>query len=178
MNRHIFGFILFSLIVGVSAIIYNFFFAPLAAIQPVYVFENQTQPRNYFHSEKFKRPGKTNAEVVQAVFDQNTSQMDVDLFLDRKNNSMDEVAVRLDFFVKDGIKTRFLASEEILLPQFDFDNESTESVTLSYEWLNDLESVENLYVVPQTIRNADSYSETTPRFDKANAMPVTVVNKD
>lgn len=180
MNKHTFGFILFSFIVGTSAIIYGFFFAPSATIQPVFVFENQTEPRKSCRKERYKKVEirDVKAKVLQAVFNQNTNQLDMNLSLDRKNYSINDIVVWLDFFVKDGKKTRFLASENVILDQFNFDDELTNNVNVSFEWLNELESVENLYVVPQTLGNYDKYNETTPRFDKSNATSVTVANKD
>lgn len=181
MNKHTFGFLLFSFIVGTSAIIYGFFFAPSPLVHPVYVFENQPEPRKSCRKERFKQieGGDVRAKVLQAVLNQNTNQLDMNFSLDSKNNLMNEISVRLDFFVKDGKKTRFLASENVTLDHdFNVDYESTSTVNLSIDWLKDLKSVENLYVVPQTQRNFEKYNETTPRFDKANATPVTVANED
>lgn len=178
MNKHIFGFILFSLIVGTSAFIYGFFFTPLATIQPVSVFEVRTEKRKSCRKETYSRVerGEVTAKVVQAVFNSNTNQLDMDLFLERKNSSTDNVAVRLHFFVKDGAKTRYLATEKVdLTPDFNLDDKATHSITSSYEWLDNLKSRENLYVVPQTIGNTER--EFTPVFDEAKATSVIILSR-
>lgn len=181
MNRHIFGFIFFSLIVGTSAIVYGFFFAPLATIQPVFVFESQPEKRKSCRRERFERieRSEVKAKVVQAVLDQNTNQLDMDIFLKRINGSNDEVTVWLSFFTKDGAKTRYLTTEKVfLMPEFSIDDTSINNLNLSYDWLDDVKSRENLYVVPQTIKGAENYEKFTPSFDEANALPVTVVPND
>lgn len=178
MNKHIFGFILFSLIVGTSAIIYGFFVAPFVPIQPIQVFENQPEKRKSCRKEIYSRveSGKVNAKVVQAVFNQNTNQLDMDLFLERKNNSTDNVAVWLEFFVKEGAKTRYLATEKVnLTPDFNLDDKATHSITSSYEWLDNLKSRENLYVVPQTFGNTQR--GFTPVFDEAKATSVIILSR-
>ncbi|MDQ3179569.1 MAG: hypothetical protein M3Q33_03515 [Acidobacteriota bacterium] len=178
MKKHIFGFMLFSLIVGTSAFIYGFFFAPLTAIQPVYVFENQPEKRKSCRKETYSRVERptVNAKVVQAVFNQNTNQVDMDLFLERKNNSTDDIAVWLEFFVKEGAKTRYLATEKVnLTPDFNLDDKATHSITSSYEWLDNLESRENLYVVPRT--NGNTERGFTPIFDEAKATSVITLSR-
>jgi hypothetical protein len=177
MNKHIFGFILFSLIVGTSAFIYGFFFTPLATIQPVYVFENQPEKRKSCRKETYSRVERAtvNAKVVQAVFNLNTNQLDMDLFLEGKDNSIDDVTVRLHFYVKDGAKTRYLRTEKVLLTPND---KMIHSITESYDWLSDLKSRGNLYVVPQTFVGIERDQALRLSFDEANAMPITVIGKD
>jgi len=174
MNKHIFGFILFSLIVGTSAFIYGFFYSPLAAIQPVYVFENRPEKRKSCRKETYSRVERAtvNAKVVQAVFNSNTNELDMDLILEGNNNLTEQANVRLHFFAKDGAKTRYLKTEKVILTPSD---KILHSITESYEWLDDLKSRPNLYVVPQTIGEGESYQRFTPRFDEINAMAITLV---
>ncbi|MDQ3088773.1 MAG: hypothetical protein M3Q78_09260 [Acidobacteriota bacterium] len=177
MNKHIFGFILFSLIVGTSAFIYGFFYSPLAAIQPVYVFENRPEKRKSCRKETYSRVERAtvNAKVVQAVFNSNTNELDMDLFLDLNNRLTEEATVKFHFFAKDGAETRYLKTEKVILTPND---KMTYSITKSYGWLNNLKSRGNLYVVPQTIGDGESYQRFTPRFDETNAMAITLVGKD
>jgi len=172
MNKHIFGFILFSLIVGTSVFIYGFFFSPLATIQPVYVFENQPEKRKSCRKQTYSRVerGEVNTKVVQAVFNSNTNQLDIELFLERKNNSTDDVTIWLEFFVKEGAKTRYLVTEKVeLTPDFNLDDKATHSITLSDKWLDNLKSRENLYVVPQI---GDAKSGFKLGFDEARATSI------
>ena len=180
MNKHIFGFILFSLIVGTSAVIYGFLASP-AVVEPVFVFENQPQKRKSCRKQMYSRveSKEVSAKVVQAVLNSNTNQLEMDLFLERENNSIENAAVRLHFFSKEGARTRYLATEKVVLtPEFNFDNKATQSITSSYEWLDNLRSRSNLYVVPQTIADGENYRSVTPRFDEEKAMPITLMGEE
>ncbi len=175
MNKHIFGFILFSLIVGISAIIYGFFFSPLTAIQPVYVFENQPEKRKSCRKEKYTRfeSKEFSAKVTQAVFNQRTNQLDMELLLEHMDNQAQ--FVELYFFVKDGVKTRYLATEKVVItPEYNGKGEMIQNITESYEWLENLKPhEENLYVISETIGNyAIRDRNSTPKFDKAKATSV------
>jgi hypothetical protein len=177
MSKHIFGFILFSLIVGISAIIYGFFALPSPLVLPVYVFENQPEKRKSCRKETYSRVERAsvNAKVVQAVFNSNTNQLDIDLILERKNSLTDYATVSLHFFAKDGAETRYLRTEKVNLTP---NNKMMHSITESYDWLDDLKSRGNLYVVPQTIGDGESYQRLMPRFDETNAMPITLVGQE
>ncbi len=176
MKKHVVGFILFNLIVGTSAIIAALFYE-MPKIDSVDVPETPViYTRSCWRMRKNLQSPQVNAKITQAVFNENTDQLDMDLFLERKNHSTENVSVSLQFFVKDGNQTRYLATETFnLTPDFDLDDKAAQSVTFSYKWLDDLKSHENLYIVPQTAAT-ENYTRLAPRFDEASAAPVTVVD--
>ena len=181
MNKHIAGFILFNLIVGSSAVVAALFYE-VPKIETIRVFEELPvtySGRSCWRSGRNFENGQVNAKIVQAVFDENTNQLDMDLYLERKNHSTDYAGVKLHFFVKNGSETRYLATEKVdLTPNFNLDDKATQSISQSYKWLNNLKSHENLYVVPQTTFDADNYKKIAPRFDELNAAPVMVAERN
>ena len=180
MNKHIVGFILFNIIVGASAIAAALFYE-MPKIESVSVPEVPVTYTGKSCWKNFKMPvkGEVSTRVIQAVFDENTNELDMDLFLERKNHSTESADVTLDFFVKTGSQTRYVASERVnLTPKFNLEDKAAQNITSSYQWLNDLKSHENLYVVPQWTFDAENNKRPVPRFDELNAAPVTVVEKN
>jgi hypothetical protein len=167
MKQHIFGFILFTLIVGTAGLI-SAFFTELPSRDAVKVFD---VPRTVEYKsscwKQVKSPtGNSSARVVQATLDQKTKQLETDLFIEREASSVRSVNVSLHFFTKDAKGTHYLATEKVWLePFFNSDNRAAQSITSSYKWLDELGSYENLYVVAET-------KSSTPRFSESNAVPV------
>jgi hypothetical protein len=172
MNKHVFGFALFSFIVGVAIAVSGWLAFKTVSVN---VFEvNKTsrfEDRNYCPNQKFKNSG-ADVKIEQAVLDVNTKQLKTFLWLNpsvRTGNAYD--AVRLHFFVKNEKETRYLETEDIWVKSA-FDSKK-ESVLSSLKWLDKLESFDNLYVVPQTIDDSYvNYKTNPPRFDSLNAAPV------
>lgn len=179
MKQHITGFILFNLIVGASVVVAALFYSVPNADS----VRAPEAPTNYvkttcWRSRKMRKNEDLNAKVVQAVFNENTNQLDMNLSLNSRDTASGFVSVEFDFFVKDGNQTRYLASETLhyLKPEFNLDGKATQSIISSYQWLDDLKSHENLYVVPRTGSNAENENNSAPRFDESNATSVIVIN--
>ena len=186
MRKHIVGFIIFNFIVGTSLIVAAFFYQKpkfeSVVITPV---TSETYTRSCWKGKSRFINNTTSAKVTQAIFDSKTQELKTELFVqadDEKSLKTTEVA--LHFFVKDGNSTRYLATENltnrngVMKDSFDMSDyknmKATFLVNSSYEWLDDLESRENLYVVPEIIQNAPLYDDYTPEFDELNATPVTL----
>jgi hypothetical protein len=132
----------------------------------------------------------TSVKITQAVFDSKTEKLKLELFVqsDVKSSrnikaSFKNIRVALHFFVKDGDSTRYLATENLIDEEMDKVNvdlseggsvKITFLTTSSYDWLGNLNSRENLYVIPELTSNANTYGDYTPVFDEANATPVTL----
>lgn len=173
MRKHIFGFALFSFIVGVAVAVSGWLAFKSVSIHTFELRSDapQTKQWDYCMKDRFKKSAYPNAKIEQAVLDVNTKQLTTFLSLNPRAET-EEVssAVALHFFVKNGRATRYLATENIWMNSA-FDSEK-ESVLSSLEWLDNLESFDNLYVVPELNDNRVSYKKNPPRFDSANAAPV------
>lgn len=170
MKQHIFGFVLFTLIVGTAGFV-SAVFTELPSRDAVKVSE---VPRTVeYKSSCWKRvkPSSkqtwiSSARVVQATLNQKTRQLETDLLIERETKSFETVLVSLHFFTKDAKGTRYLATEKVWLePYFNTNNIAAQSITSSYKWLDELGSYENLYVTAET-------KGGTPTFSESNAMPV------
>ncbi|HSK74069.1 MAG TPA: hypothetical protein VK892_20385 [Pyrinomonadaceae bacterium] len=167
MKQHIFGFILFALIVGTAGLI-SAFFTELPSRDAIKVFE---VPKTVEYKSSCWKQVKSSAEnssarVVQATFNQKTKQLETDLLIERETSSVEKLYVSLHFFTKDAGGTRYLATEKLWLePFFNRNNTASQSITSSYKWRDELGSYENLYVVAGT-------KNSIPRFNESNAVAV------
>lgn len=169
MKQHIFGFVLFTLIVGTAGLI-SAFFTELPSRDAVKVSE---VPRTVEYKsscwkkvKSTEKAGNVSARVVQATFDLKLKLLEADLLVERETSSVKSVSVSLHFFTKDENGTRFLATEKVWLePAFDQSHSAVQSIITSYKWLDNLDSYENLYVAAETKMG-------TPKFSESNAVPV------
>ncbi len=175
MTKHIAGFILFSFIVGVSGVI-AFIFAEIPQPEkftvlnfPKHEHKTRCAKRNYGNYEN----SQASVKVVQAVFNERTQQLDTDLFIEREESSTGSVSVVLHFFAKDIKGARYLASEKVWLePTFNIEDKATHAITSSYQWLDNLSSHENLYVIADTTNRQANYKKYQPIFDENKAMAI------
>lgn len=184
MNKHIVGFILFNLIVGTSIIIAAFFYQ-IPKYESVYVtpVTSETYTRSCWKGNKRYANKMTSAKVTQAVFDSKTQELKTELFVQSNKKIFKDIKVVLHFFVKDGDSTRYLATEDLTNNKGDMKGiydvserrmtKATFLVTFDYQWLGDLKSSENLYVMPEVI-DTEMNKDYTPVFDEVNATPVTL----
>jgi hypothetical protein len=187
MNKHIVGFILFNLIVGTSIIIAAFFYQ-IPKYESVYVtpVTSETYTRSCWKGNKRYANKMTSAKVTQAVFDSKTQELKTELFVQSNKKIFKDIKVVLHFFMKDGDSTRYLGTDNLtdqemtVKGSYDMSERRTTKATFlvnsSYDWLDDLKSRENLYVVPQIIPNAPLYEDYKPVFDELNATPVTLAH--
>lgn len=184
MNKHIVGFIIFNLIVGISVIVAAFSYqVPKLESVVVTPVTPETYTRSCWKSNISYANKLTSARVTQAVFDSKAQELKTELFIKSNEKSFKDVKVALHFFVKDGDSTRYLATEDLtgekgeMKGVYDMSEKrvtkATFLVTSSYDWLDDLESRDNLYVMPEVI-NAGMNRDYTPVFYELNATPVTI----
>ncbi len=184
MNKHIVGFILFNLIVGTSIIIAAFFYQipkyESVVVSPV---TSETYTRSCWKSNKRYTNNGTSVKVTQAIYSNKTEELKTELFVQSGEQSLDNIKIALHFFVKDGDSTRYLATEDLTNNKGDMKGiydmserritKATFLLTSDYQWLGDLKSSENLYVMPEVI-DAGMNRDYTPVFYEANATPVTL----
>ncbi|MDQ3798760.1 MAG: hypothetical protein M3384_04865 [Acidobacteriota bacterium] len=186
MKKHAFGFALFSFIVAVAVVVSN-----LLAFEPanVHLTDSYEEPQpRYFCKKKQTRRNYDfqNAKIEQAVLDLETKQLRVSFSLPPQSGVAERgeeksYTLALHYFAKNGSETRFLKTQNNYLNSA-FDTEK-EWLLTSSEWLDTLESYDNLYIVPEIRENASVNSlsvkggnrtnpKKQPRFDYSTAAPV------
>ncbi|MEZ5425217.1 MAG: hypothetical protein R2747_03025 [Pyrinomonadaceae bacterium] len=181
MTKHIVGIIIFSFIVGTSAVIGSLFYT-VPGPDSVSV----TETDNYVYKKKKKRRcrrkkrrprqelnGEATIKIQQAVFNQATRKLDTRILLEREDDSTEAVDVALHFFVSDKYSTRHLATEFISVsPQLFGATEKGQRFSNSFSWLTDLQTRENLYVMPEVVGDRNSYLKNPPTFNPFEATAI------
>lgn len=157
MRKHILGFAVFSLIVTAA-----FYFGRTQV-------KNYLNPNQRFLIETMKpessNPNGKSVVIRQAVFDTRTRQLNLEFQTERL-----DTAVALHFFVKDDKEPRYVMTS--FTSQMSFSKGSNE-YTFSYEWMDNLQSFENLYIVPEVIGATDvGKKKYNVKFDKDSAVSV------
>jgi hypothetical protein len=178
MNQNVFGVILFSFIVG-TAIFASEFFVTLPTLPAVYERPATTAKNHYSCSRQSRvvyrdAPAElASVKVTQAYLNQRTNQLNTDFLIKRENPNTQSVGISLHLFVKNGRTTQYLATETInVKPDFDADGKANHDVLSSFQWLDDLENRDNLYVIAESSVNFRQSKTPEPKFDSTNATPV------
>ena len=169
MKKHIFGFALFSFIVGTTGFIY-------AMLSIVNIEEVKVPSHSQTYSPtkscwKMKREtsrANLNSPLVkQATFNLASKQLRWELAASEVNTP-----IALNFFIKGVNGTRYVNST--FVPTIAFRDGSV-NATSSYEWLNNLDSYENLYVIAEPIgQGKRGYKNFSREFDASKATAVLV----
>jgi hypothetical protein len=185
MKKHIAGFILFCFVVGTAAFTSEVWrvFWDYGTIAPKRE-ENSYSKIKPIISETEATVGaidKKSPTVRQAVFNLNTKQVNIELLFRDDVPAGEKINVKLSYFRNDSKGARFIKSESVgLLPESFYNrNKDTTAVVLSsYEWLDKLDSYENLYVIAEfdgkysDELSSESYiKQTTPKFDVSKTIP-------
>ena len=169
MTKHIVGIILFTFIVGTSAVVAGLFDVVTSKAKSVVVKENyrvyKKKKRKKRCRRKRRKPHRVNVEanVAQAVYDKKLNQLTTSLVFSR--NLKRSVEVDLHFFVKDEFGTQYLKKETL------YASNSNNTYENSFTWFNRLESKENLYVMAK-VRNSREKWDYQPGFIPSKATPV------
>lgn len=184
MNKHIIGLIVFSFIVGMSAIVAAFFvrMPPIPEVAPVkvsesneYVYRGRTSCKKKKRKPRPKSSDLASAKVSQAVFDLNKKYLNTEFIIERATDSTENINVALHFFVNDSFGAQHIATEFVTLtPNFDIGDKAMTSKLSSFNWLSNLESRENLYVMAEVVDTNYSYEKLPPVFDSYEATAVLV----
>ncbi|MGI8543443.1 MAG: hypothetical protein ACR2MD_08175 [Aridibacter sp.] len=166
MTKHLAGIILFTFIIGSSAIIAGLFYqAPEAKI--ITVRENFTVYKKKKRKSRCRkrRPHteKASVNLSAAIFDSSANRLTAIIDFEDNRNSYGEVD--LNFFVNDKYGIRFLKTERIYV------SSPVHRYTKILDWLGRLDSRENLYVIPQ-IHNEENDKWSSPVFNSYEAIPV------
>lgn len=175
MKKHIFGAILFSLIVGISGVI-ALIFAEIPQPDKVAVLNVPTfESRSRCHKKKHwnKETGAASVNVVQAVFNERTKLLDTNLSIKQEDFSTRNVSVALHFFAEDAKGVRYLSSENYFFkPVFNrFGTAAQATPPRWYPWMDDLTGRENLYVIADSNFKAGDRN-LQPEFIESKAVPI------
>lgn len=166
MKKHIIGFTLFSIIVGTAAFIYAMF--NVVKVEEVFTpAYTPTYQRNscWKMKRELKETSVASPVVRQAVLDLKTKQLNWELAAPLSNSQ-----IALHFFVKDENGTRYINSA--FVPKSGFEN-GVNKATSSYQWLDNLDSYENLYVTAEFTTWSDYQNRRLqPKFDAGRATSV------
>lgn len=178
MKKHIIGLTLFSVIVSAAAIVYAVFNVPkIVSIAPMhYIVAERTHC-------KMKRAANRSAvdspAVTQAVFNLKTKQLNWE-FTAPSSDADSKISIdfsdasskiALHFFVKNKNGTRYLNS--VLTPGLAASENDVIKASGSYEWLDNLDSYENLYVTAEyTTWEKFQDKAVQPKFDSEKATSV------
>jgi hypothetical protein len=168
MTKHIVGIILFSLIVGTSVVVAGFFNVLTTDTNSVTIKENYRvykKKKRKKRCRKKRRPREDNfqANISQAVFDKKTNQLTTSWTFQRGSNGSRDLD--LHFYVKDEFGTQYLKKETITV------NADQNIYENSFDWLNRLESRNNLYIVPKISKSNDNW-DYRPGINSSNSVPV------
>jgi hypothetical protein len=172
MTKHIAGIILFTFIVGSSAVIAGLFYqVPDANV--ITVRENYTVYKTKKRKRRCRkqRPRNENAGVnlSAAIFNSDSNRLTT--FVNYENESDSYSEVDLNFFVNDKYGIRFLKTERIYV------SPDANKNTKIMDWMGRLDSRENIYVIPQ-IHNDEYDKWSSPTFDEYKAIPVLLTLKN
>lgn len=172
MKKHIFGFAIFSFIVGAAIVISSFLFSTVPEMKGFPVITEQTQQsrKTSCFMRDYRQHENNKVKIQQAVLDLKTKQLKTFISLPPGIEADKYRTVVLHFFVKDVGQTRYISSEEIWVKgSFDAENEA---LLTSLDWLDKSASYDNLYVVPEINSRLTNYSKNPPSFDVSKASPV------
>jgi hypothetical protein len=166
MKRHIIGFEIFSLIIGVTFIVHQKL-NNIQRSQVDFVSESYLKGNNLFE--------KSNVKVIQAVFNQPTKQLHIG-FLYNRDKSVQEANIKLHIFVNNGKELKFLATENARTTfAMNMEQNRVLHTQVTCEWLAEIKSKENLYVWIEEIKSDKTIIETIPlNFDPSLAIPIFV----
>ena len=173
MKQNIFGVILFSIIVGTAVYVSQstVILPKLPAVEERPIYESRTSCRKVVVQAPANNLAKI--KVTQAVLNPRTNQLNTSILLEKINSSNGHIGVTYHFFTKEGTATRYLASETVgIQPSFNSENRATHEIMSSYDWLDNFDAKNNLYLIPSTDNDGFSKSKSIPRFDELNAVPV------
>jgi hypothetical protein len=169
MKKHIFGFALFSFIVGTTGFIYAML--NIVNIEEVKVPSYTPSYSSTKSCWKMKRNSTQvnlgSPLVKQATFNLASKQLKWEL-----DTSQINAPIALNFFIKNESGTQYVNST--FVPTIAFRDGSV-NATSSYEWLNNLDSHENLYVIAEPlVHGKRGYKNSLPEFDASKATAVLV----
>lgn len=171
MKKHIFGFAIFSFIIGATVLVSGLLATMFCSGSPVLLKTNyaESERKTYCNMKRSQRYGTEKIKIEQAFLDQNNRELKTFIALKNSGKDSDPYTVALHFFTKNGDQTRFVATENVY---FETGLKNNETTLKSLSWTDKLETTDNLYVQPEATWGLTKYKGIPPGFDQTNAAPV------
>jgi len=168
MIKHYFGFALFSFIVGTSAVIYAMVNVVNVNEVTVPSYSTYSPGKSCWKMKRESRESNISSPTIrQAVINLKTKQLKWEL-----DTSQVNTPIALNFFIKGENGTRYVSSTFLFM--IDYQDGSVD-MTSFCEWLNNLDSYENLYVIAESVpTSAYKNKNFQPIFDQSKATAVLV----
>lgn len=171
MTKHIAGLILFSLIVGTSAIIAGIFGVASEQVNLVTVKENYRVYKKKKRKKRCRRRCRhfgdknVSVEIKNAVYNKSSEDFIMNIEVDSKSNCRGNDRMYLNFFVKDADGIRYMSTVTTeVLP-------TTKTVAKKLAVLSAYAETGNVYVT--TGKTSDT--ETYGGFDETRAEPILIL---
>jgi hypothetical protein len=157
MKKHFWGFALFCLIVGTAAFIYaKFNVGSIVKVNAPMGYSTYSQTKSCWKMKRESSRTRVGSPMVrQAIFDLRSKQLRWEL-----DTSEVDAPIALNFFIKDESGMRYVNS--VLVPMAAYRHGSIIKATSSYEWLDKLDSYENLYVTAEPISQSAYQDKNFP----------------
>jgi hypothetical protein len=168
MIKHYFGFALFSFIVGTSAVIYAMVNVVNVNEVTVPSYSTYSPGKSCWKMKRESRESNISSPTIrQAVINLKTKQLKWEL-----DTSQVNTPIALNFFIKGENGTRYVSSTFLFM--IDYQDGSVD-MTSFCEWLKNLDSYENLYVIAESVpTSAYKNKNFQPIFDQSKATAVLV----
>jgi hypothetical protein len=172
MTKHIAGLILFTLIVGTSAIIAGIFAVAPEQANSVTVRDNYRVYKKKKRKKRCRRKCRhfeeknVSVEIENAVYNKSSEDFIMNIEVDSKSNCRDSNILYLNFFVKDtdsGLKFTKTVTTEVL--------PTTKLIAKKLGMLSTLAEKGNVYVIAGNSMDSES-------FDETKAKPVLMLTED
>lgn len=186
MKKNALGVMLFSLIVGTSLFISEFF-VTLPTPVPVYkrpsglVDKYSCSHQNREVLAKRGSDSRFAINVSKVIYDQSTGKFGLTMLIKSQNREDRSLLVAVHFFTvgaltAKGLSTsKYLATETLFAePEFDLKGNADQEISSSFKWLNDLDRHDNLYVIVEPGRMFRMNKDREPAFELSKATPVLV----
>ncbi|NNF00629.1 MAG: hypothetical protein HKN25_16545 [Pyrinomonadaceae bacterium] len=182
MIKHIVGFVIFTFIIGTSALVAALFSPVQQKFKSVtvssgdhYTYKRRKRcrrkkrPKPRPHFKRSYRRELRSAGIIQAIYDvrNNTLTTSHDV---KKMSYRRKGATHFHFYVKDGAGTRHVATERVV------SNLQAPKIVGVFDGLKGLDTYENLYVISEYKSYRSNWS-AAPRFDDTLAVPVLIKNR-
>ncbi len=175
MTKHIAGIMLFTFIVGTSAVIAGLFYETPREFKSFSVREDH---RSYKRKKRKKRcrphrghyseqRGLVSVGIAKAVFDATSGLLTASHTVEPSSYEKHRGTLVYHFYVKDEYGTRHVKSERV------WGSLESSNLVSPSEWLQNRHSTENLYVASE-YRRVNGTWRVAPKFEDSNAIKVLI----
>lgn len=177
MKKHIVGIIIFTLIVGTSAVIFGLFgstkvnksFCNFKSGNELRVYKKKKRKKRRHRRHRHHNHQNMSVEISNAAYDKRSEELFVNLDVASVGYRYEENVLPLNFYTEKDGKMIYAGTVKTNI------RTSTKLIVKKIEWLNDLSDSENLYVVAG---NSLTDTVNSRLLDDSKAIPVLMKAED